>query len=198
MGSHDPTLFGDYTYQSTNLPVASTFFPSQFIERTFVGDVGVWVSCRSSAGRTSSATRRDSLQTNSLVQTLGTTYTSTSRASLTAPLLKGAWWGAAWTQVELTGIGSELALEQFRQSLMDIVAEHRDRLLEPGRHASRRSRWRTRASRPRGRCSSQTQAQYEVGVVSRVEVTEAEAGVADREFRPDHRREPATATPRTS
>jgi outer membrane protein TolC len=29
----------------------------------------------------------------------------------------------------------------------------------------------------------QTQAQYDVGVVSRVEVTEAEAGVADREFR---------------
>ena len=64
----------------------------------------------------------ESIQTNSRIQTLGTTYTSNLTASVAAPLLRGAWWGVAWTQVEVTGIQSELALEQFRESLIDIVA----------------------------------------------------------------------------
>ena len=120
-GVHDPNLFGNYTYTSTNLPVASVFFPSQFVERVSDGQAGVsglvprlgWLYQLAYSG--------DSTSTNSFVQTLGKTYTSDLTASLTAPLLRGAWWGAAWTQVELTGIGSELAREQFRQRLMDIV-----------------------------------------------------------------------------
>jgi outer membrane protein TolC len=180
-GLHDPTLFGDYTYQSTNLPVASTFFPAQFVERQSDGDAGLrglvpkvgWIYQFGYEG--------NSTATNSLIQTLGTTYTSNLTLSLTAPLLKGAWWGAAWTQVELTGIGSQVALEQFRQSLIDIVATieagywnlaARKQALEVANKSLETAR----------ALLNQTQAQYEVGVVSRVEVTEAEAGVAQREF----------------
>ena len=192
-GVHDPTLFGDYTYTSTNLPVASTFFPGEFIERVSEGRAGLsglvpragWTYQISYAG--------DSTATNSFVQTLGTTYTNNLTASLTAPLLKGAWWGAAWTQVELTGIGSELAREQFRQRLMDIVGGPAGVPLEqnPGiEHAY----WTLAARKQELEVSNKsletarallqkTKAQYDVGVVSRVEVVEAEAGVADREFR---------------
>jgi outer membrane protein len=180
-GLHDPTLFGDYTYQSTNLPVASTFFPAQFIERQSYGDVGFQGLVPRVGWFYQLGYEGNDTQTNSLIQTLGTTYTSNLTFSLTAPLLKGAWWGAAWTQVELTGIGSQLALEQFRQSLIDIVAiietgywnlAARKQALEVANKSLETSR----------ALLNQTQAQYEVGVVSRVEVTEAEAGVAQREF----------------
>lgn len=180
-GLHDPTLFGDYTYTSQKLPVASAFFPSQFIERDSTGRAGV-VGLVPRIGWTYSLAYTGSdVSTNSIIQSLGTTYTSNLTLSLAAPLLKGAWWGAAWTQVELTGIGSELALEQFRQRLTDIVSS-----IEAGY-------WNLAATKQnlgvanksletRRSLLSQTKAQYEVGVVSRVEVTEAEAGVAEREF----------------
>jgi outer membrane protein TolC len=180
-GLHDPTLFGDYTYQSTNLPVASTFFPSQFIERTAVGDVGFGGLVPMLGWTYQLAYGADSVQTNSRIQTLATTYTSNVTASLSAPLLKGAWWGAAWTQVKLTEIGSDLALEQFRQRLMDIVAG-----IETGywglAAAKQELEVANKSLDTRRELLRQVQAQYEVGVVSRVEVTEAEAGVAEREF----------------
>jgi outer membrane protein TolC len=182
-GVHEPTLYSDYTYQSTNLPVASTFFPSQFIERESSGDAGLrglvpklgWIY---DVGYDASG-----LQTNSRIQTLATTYTSSLTASLTAPLLKGAWWGSAWTQVQLSGISSQLALEEFRERLMNIVASIEDGYWNLA--ATRQDLEVANKSLETSRSLLvQTQAQYDVGVVSRVEVTEAEAGVADREF--DH------------
>lgn len=180
-GLHDPTLFGDYSYTSQKLPVASAFFPGQFIERESFGDAGLFGLVPRVGWTYRLAYSGSDLSTNSSVQTLGTTYTSNLTLSLAAPLLKGAWWGAAWTQVELTGIGSQLALEQFRQRLTDIVAG-----IETGY-------WNLAATKQnlgvanksletRRALLEQTKAQYDVGVVSRVEVTEAEAGVAEREF----------------
>jgi len=129
-GLHDPTLYSDYTYQSTKVPVASTFFPGQFVERDSLGDAGLRGLVPRLGWTYQVGYTGESLATNSAVQTLGTSYTSNLTASVTAPLLKGAWWGAAWTQVEVTGIESELALEQFRQRLMDIVGGPPDLPLE--------------------------------------------------------------------
>ncbi len=179
-GAHDPRLLGDYTYTSTNLPVASTFFPSQFIERASEGGAGLlglvprlgWVYGIGYEG--------SGIQTNSLIQTLGTTYTSSLTANLTAPLLRGAWWGSAWTQVELTGIGSRLALDEFRQRLIDIVA-----LIEAGywNLAARKQELEVAQSSvaTARQLLVRTKAEYDVGVKSGVDVVEAEAGVANRE-----------------
>jgi len=180
-GVHDPVLFGDYRYTSQKLPVASAFFPSQFIERDSVGDAGLRGLLPKLGWTYQLAYTGQDVQTNSIVQSLGTTYTSNLTATVVAPLLRGAWWGAAWTQVEFTGIGSELALEQFREQLTEIVSG-----IETGY-------WNLAATKQNLEVANksletsralldQTKAQYEVGVVSRVEVTEAEAGVATREF----------------
>ncbi len=179
-GVYDPKLFGDYRYTSQKLPVASAFFPSQFIERDSVGHAGVlglvprlgWIYQLSYTG--------SDVQTNSIVTSLGTTYSSSLTLSLVAPLLKGAWWGAAWTQVELTGIGSELAREEFRKRITDIVATVELRYWGV---AARRQELEVanKSLDTRRELLSVTKAQYDVGVVSRVEVTEAEAGVAERE-----------------
>jgi outer membrane protein TolC len=196
-GVHDPTLYGDYSYRSTKVPVASSFFPGQFIERDSLGDAGLRGLIPRLGWTYQFGYTGESLSTNSRIQTLGTTYSSNLTGSVTAPLLKGAWWGAAWTQVEVTGLESEVALEQFRQRLMDIIAGPPNLRLELKVEQSlgiENAYW-TLATREQElevanksletarKLLDQTKAQYDVGVVSRVDVTEAEAGVADREFR---------------
>jgi hypothetical protein len=101
-GAHDPTLYGDYSYQSTKLPVASFFSPGaatsgvgQFIERESSGDGGLRGLVPRLGWTYQVGYEGAGNQTNTIVQTLGTTYTSNLTASVTAPLLKGAWWGAA-------------------------------------------------------------------------------------------------------
>ena len=191
-GVHDPTLFGDYAYQSSNLPTASTFFPAQFIERTSDGGAGLAGLVPRLGWTYQVGYEGLGTQTNSRIQTLGTTYTSSLTASLTAPLLKGAWWGAAWTQVELTGVGSELAREEFRQRLMDIVGGPPGVGLEQNRGIEH-GYWTLAARKQELEVANksletarvllgQTKAQYDVGVKSGVDVVEAEVGVANREL----------------
>ena len=196
-GAHDPTLYGDYTYRSTKLPVASTFFPSQFIERNSSGNAGVLGLVPKLGWTYQIGYEGIGNQTNSLIQTLGTTYTSSLTARLAAPLLRGAWWGAAWTQVEVSGIESEVALERFRENLMDIISGPPNLPLQTKVEQSlgiENAYWTLAARRQELEVANksletsrallgQAKARYDVGVVSRVDVTEAEAGVADREFR---------------
>jgi outer membrane protein TolC len=202
-GAHDPALFGDYLYTSRNVPTASALLTEdpmvpptdtfQLVERESAGSAGVrgllprvgWIYQLAYAG--------SALDSNSPIQSLSTQYDAGLTGSLTVPLLRGAWWGAAWTQVELTGIGTELALEQFRRNLMDLVGGPSGVPLEVN-ESIEASYWTLAARKQELEVANksletarvlleQTRAQYEVGVVSRVEVTEAEAGVADREFR---------------
>jgi outer membrane protein TolC len=181
-GVHDPELFGNYRYISSNLPVASTLLPEQLVERTSEGDAGLRGLVPRLGWLYEIGYDASGLQSNSRIQSFGTTYDSSLAATVTAPLLKGAWWGAAWTQVVLTRIGSDIALEQFRQSLTDIVAS-----IETGYWNLASTKQELEVANKSLETSrallGQTKAQYDVGVVSRVEVTEAEAGVADREFR---------------
>jgi outer membrane protein TolC len=187
-GYYDPSLFANYDYTSQNLAVASAFSPTEggsgvgeFIERDSGGSAGVaGVIPRLGWGYRLAYDALDT-QSNSIVQTLGTTYSSSLTLSMTAPLLRGAWWGYGWTQVEVSGIDSALALEQFRANLTGIIS------------AVETSYWNLAAAKQelevanksldtRRALLAQTKAEYEVGVKSRVEVIEAEAGVADREF----------------
>ena len=99
----------------------------------------------------------------------------------TVPLARNLLWNEAWTQVktsEADYLGSRF---DFETSIMDVVQQ------------SANAYWDLVAARDNVRVSQksletaralleQTKTQYEVGVVSRVEVVEAEAGVADREF----------------
>ncbi|MCR9093568.1 MAG: TolC family protein [bacterium] len=99
----------------------------------------------------------------------------------TVPLARNLLWNEAWTQVktsEADYLGSRF---DFETAIMDVVQQ------------SANAYWNLVAARDNVRVSQksletaralleQTKTQYEVGVVSRVEVVEAEAGVADREF----------------
>jgi outer membrane protein TolC len=169
-------------FEDRSIPTANQLIGNQLEEEERSGTAGVRGLVPKLGWQYQVGYLGDRLESNSAIQTFGTTKTAGVFAGLTAPLLRGAWWGVAWTQVQLTGIGSELALEQFRQNLMDIVAGIETgywnlAATKQGLEVANKSLDTSRA------LLGQTQAQYDVGVVSRVEVTEAEAGVADREFR---------------
>jgi outer membrane protein len=192
-GVHDPTLFAEYLYRSTNLPVASTFFPGQFVERVGEGSGGFAGLIPRLGWNYELTYSGDSTSTNSFVQTLGKTYTSNLTAQVNAPILRGAWWGRAWTEVQLANIGTGVALDEFRRRLMDIVGGPPNRFAVEQNLGIENGYWNLAARKQEREVAQksletarellrQAKARYDVGVVSRVDVTEAEAGVADRDF----------------
>ena len=120
------------------------------------------------------------LLSNSSIQSLSPEYRANLLGSLTLPLLKGAWWGEPWVAVKQTGIGSQIADEEFRKNLMDLIRATEDAYWSVSA-ASEQRRVAQKSLEARRALLDQTEAQYEVGVVSRVEVIQAEAGLAEGE-----------------
>ncbi len=122
------------------------------------------------------------LVTNSRISVLSPEFRSGFTASLRLPLLRGLFWSDSWTLVRLGRIGVDASRDKFDSELMNQVQNTEDAYwgliaAQDSTHVAEKSLETAKA------LLSQTQAQYEVGVVSRVEVVQAEAGVADREFR---------------
>ncbi|MFP6624351.1 MAG: TolC family protein, partial [Myxococcota bacterium] len=103
----------------------------------------------------------------------------TVRGSL--PLLKGLIWNEPWTRVKTSAAAYDGSRENFRADLMNVVqfieTAYWDLVAQS--QAVRVARKSLETARS---LLDQTQTQYEVGVKSRVEVVEAEAGAAAREF----------------
>ena len=116
------------------------------------------------------------------IQPFRNAHDASVTSTLTAPVLRGFLWGPAWVEVRRTGLGREVARETFRRQLMDTVAR-----IESGywNLASRLVDFEVaqKSLETAQLLRDQTDAQFAVGTVSRVEVIEAEAGVADREYR---------------
>ena len=181
-GSYDPVAFGSFDYSSTQRPVVSSLQvgSNRTIERKTAGAAGVIGLIPKLGAQYEIAYGGQKLLSNSSVQGLSPEYRANVLGSLTLPLLKGAWWGEPWVAVKQTGIGSEIADEEFRRNLMDLTRATRDAYWNVAA-ASEQRRVAQKSLEARQGLLDQTEAQYEVGVVSRVEVTEAEAGLAEGE-----------------
>jgi len=177
-GAHDPNFFGSFDYASTETPTASTLEPSSRIaERETSGGAGIGGLVPKLGWEYEIAYGASSLHTTQAIPSLSPEYRASLTGTLTMPLLKGAWWGEPWVAVKQTGIGAELADEEFRQNLMDLIAGTEIAYWAVSA-ADERRRVAYKSLEARRGLLEQTEAQYDVGVVSRVEVTEAEAGVA--------------------
>ena len=96
---------------------------------------------------------------------------------MNAPLLKGFLWNEPWLQVVTSQNLSGRSQEEFRQNLMDILVDIESsywNLIA----ADEQLRVANKSLESNMTLLDQVRAQYDVGVVSRVEVVEAEAGVA--------------------
>ncbi|MCH7643826.1 MAG: TolC family protein [Myxococcales bacterium] len=119
--------------------------------------------------------------TNLPVQSFSPEYRSSFSLSVTQPLLRGLIWNEAWTRVKTTRVRYDESLENFRRQVMDTVQAVEDaywNLIA----TSDQKRVAQKSLETAQALLGQTETQYEVGVVSRVEVVEAEAGVAERDF----------------
>ena len=182
-GAYDPRASGQFGYRDDEIPVSSVLQGSSnvLVEKEYAGSAGVagllpligWSYSLDYTGA--------GLRTTSPINDLSPEYSAGLSGKITAPLLKGFLWGEPWVFVKSTRIAASSSLDEFSRSLMDTV------------ESTERAYWQLVAQEERLRVANksletaltlreQTGAQYDVGVVSRVEVVEADAGVAAREF----------------
>ena len=106
---------------------------------------------------------------------------STLGLTATIPLMKGLIWNEPWTQVKTSRIAYRSALDTFESSVMDtvqsIIGSYWDLVA-----AKEQLRVAEKSLESTTALLDQTRTQYEVGVVSKVEVVQADAGVANSEF----------------
>ena len=179
-GSYEPVFASDASYRDANVPTASGFSASG--DRRTSGSTGIQGILPLVGWQYSFGYDGSKASTNSAFTALRPEYRANLSGSLSMPLLRGFLYGQPWVQVRLAREGSDIANEDFRRRLMDVVRATEDGYWSLA--AAARSLEVAEKSLETSRALlKQTQAQFQVGVVSKVEVTEAEAGVAQRDFK---------------
>lgn len=181
-GGYDPVFANEFGYGSTNTPNASLINRQTSVQqylldgRTGMKGLVPWWGASYEIGYEASHNR-----TNATISALSPVVDANVFGNISIPLLKNLVWNQAWTQVKTSQVAFEGTREEFRRQVMDVI------------QAIENAYWNVIATREQLRVAQksvetaralldQTKTQYEVGVVSRVEVTEAEAGVAQRDF----------------
>ncbi len=188
-GAYDPTLFAGWSYGSEDRPSSNPLDNpggGQIVNldvlkgRTQDGEGGLSGLLPFTGASYELVYEGTSTETDSSFPSLTPEYRTTLRASATLPVLKGFLVNEPWLNVRITGLGRDVADAEFARVLMDTVRDVEQAYwnLVAARDELRVANKSLEAARA---LREQTQAQYEVGVVSRVDVVESDAGVAERE-----------------
>jgi len=181
-GAYDPQIYGNGGYNNLETPTASQILGTLILgQKDWTGEAGLrglipWLGGSYQVGYSGAE-----IITNSRISQLSPEFHAGYLAQVQLPLLRGLFWSPAWTIVRTSRIGVDLSQRQFESELMDVVRNTEDAYwaliaAQDARRVAEKSLETAKA------LIDQTQAQFEVGVVSKVEVVQAEAGVADREF----------------
>lgn len=180
-GAYDPLLFADGLYDVAKSPNTSGLnSASSNRNRVQGGGIGIEQLIPYLGASVGLEFRSTSTKTRNTFQQLSAQFDTSFFVTARVPVARGLIWNSEWTNVKLGELAYAGSEDAFRQSLMDIVQSTVNRY------------WDLVAARDRVRVAQksldtaralleQTRTQYEVGVVSRVEVVESEAGVAERE-----------------
>jgi outer membrane protein TolC len=184
-GAFDPRLVGSSSFEQTQTPIASpvqaAFGGSRVIEEdiwnhggglTGATPLGLSYSSLYNIRRTDSSSGFTALEPE---------WRAQWETAVTLPLLKGLVHNEPRLAVQRSRLAKAISDEQFRAVLNEIV------------QGVENAYWELTAARSNERVAvksletarnllEQTQVQYQVGVVSKVAVTQAEAGVAEREL----------------
>jgi outer membrane protein TolC len=181
-GVYDPVLSGGMSYANARTPNTSPFNTADAIRNKNRNGNAKLTGLVPLLGATVSmdyvGTRAE---TNQRTSSLTPQWDSGLAFKASVPLLRGLVWNNPWTQVKVTNLLRESSLETFRADLMDTVL------------VTVQTYWQLVAQQEQLRVAKksyqtslalldQTKIQYEVGVKSKVEVIQAEAGVAEREL----------------
>ncbi len=181
-GVYDPLLSADMVWDVAKSPNSFGLDDATTSrDRELGGGVGVEQLIPYVGATVSARYESSSKMTRSTVQAFSPQYDSSFFLEAKVPLARGLIWNQEWTNVKVAGLAYSSSLEGFRASLMDLVQTTVDAYWSL--IASRDQVFVAQKSLETARALlEQTKTQYEVGVISRVEVVEAEAGVADREL----------------
>jgi len=180
-GAYDPEFFSEIRYSDYRTPnsfaiTGQTSAVNRSTEgfggfRGILPIAGTEFSTQFDGGRST---------TNSLAEGLIPRYDSGWAIDVTQPVLRDLVWNEPWTRIRTSRLLSGSSEDEFRSAVMDTVQRIEDAYWEliasdEALRVANKSLETARALR------EQTKTQFEVGVVSKVEVTEADAGVSQRE-----------------
>ncbi len=184
-GSYDPELFYESTYANIEDPTANVLASSsgggankiEFYEGVggFRGLIP-WLGASYEMALTG-----DRVRSNLSFQRISPEYNSELLFSVTVPMLRGLIWNEPWTTLKTRKIRQQSSKDEFRRDVMDVVQR-----TENGYWAlianDERVRVAEKSLETRTALLDQVEIQYQVGVVSKVEIAQAAAGVASGEF----------------
>jgi outer membrane protein TolC len=185
-GVYDPTMFLDHGFGQRETPTFS--FIQNIIGGTAVTRIeeDEWLYSGGLTGvlplglSYSSGYELRRLSTSSVATGLDPEWRGDWVTEVRLPLLRDLFRNQASITVNRAGIAFDLSEEEFRRELMDLVVRVEGAYWELA--SARAAREVSQKSLQTAQdLLEQTRIQYEVGVVSRVEVTQAEAGLAQRE-----------------
>jgi outer membrane protein len=182
-GAYDPEAFGQGGLVHDESPTGFALeFGSPVIDTTRTdGTFGVRGQVPVAGAFYSLGFDGSRTETNSSLNVLSPQNDSSFLASVQIPLLRNLVWNPSWTQVRVSELGLEASRDGFATELMDLVQRTEDAYWELIA-AQDNTRVAVQSVETAQALLDQTRAQYDVGVVSRVEVVQAEAGLADRQF----------------
>jgi len=180
-GAYDPTLFAESYYKDTRNPSANLLAGTDpVVTYSTEGDGGLHGILPLLGTQYEAKFSGSRKLFNSPFQTLSPEYDSGWSVNVTQPLLRDLIWNQPWTQVRSTRLLRGESEDDFRRAIMDEVQQIEDAYWnlianEEALRVAKKSLETATALR------AQTKTQFDVGVVSKVEVTEAEAGVSQRQ-----------------
>jgi outer membrane protein TolC len=180
-GAYDPLAQVDVMRSTVETPIASAL---QATSRT---EDEVWSNLGSLSGVIPVLSTQyginfggDRSKTDRSISTLREQWDSSLTFSISQPLLRNLYWNEPWTEVKVSNQFYRQALDDFRRNLMDIVTGVENAYWDLAA-SNEQERVAVKSLEAARELLEQVKVQYEVGVVSKVEVFEAEAGVAERE-----------------
>ncbi len=185
-GIYDPNFFADFGYTSSNVPTTFSLGGQEELGVTkgslTSGQTGMEGEIPKFGARYGIryAGARDATSGTSFAA-LSPEYTAGVEATLSIPLLRDLIWNSSWTQIQSRKLDHSATREDFRREMMDLVRDTEEAYwsliaAEEQLGVAEKSLETSEALR------EQTQAQFDVGTVSKVDVIEADAGVAEREL----------------
>jgi len=180
-GAYDPTLFAELAYNDRKTPNSFAITGvTQNVARSTEGFGGLRGILPITSTEFSGQFDGARSTTNSAAELLSPRYDSGWSIDVTQPVLRDLIWNQPWTQVKTSRLRLGSSEEEFRRAVMDEVQQIENAywLLIAAEEALRVA---IKSLETATALLEQTKTQFEVGVVSKVEVTEAEAGVYQRQ-----------------
>ncbi|HKK50146.1 MAG TPA: TolC family protein [Myxococcota bacterium] len=181
-GAYDPRLAADFSYDVRKSPNTFSLNAAPFnIDRERGGGVGIEQLIPYIGASLGIRYEASDRTTNSTLQALDPQFDTSVFLTARIPLARDLIWNEPWTQVKVRASQYRASRESFRSLIMDTTQSTVDTYwgLVAASEQVRVARKSLETARA---LLEQVKTQYEVGVVSQVEVVEAEAGVAGREF----------------